>query len=91
LQILHNLAASIRLIHFISKAMPGQSFFQLIRNATVVFYYAGKKFLIDPMLAPKDTYSGFEGKRIQTCVNHLVYILPVLNVLLYILLEILYR
>ncbi|WP_419869769.1 MBL fold metallo-hydrolase [Chryseobacterium sp. CT-SW4] len=34
---------------------------QLIRNATVVFNYAGKNFLIDPMLAPKGAYPGFEG------------------------------
>lgn len=32
-----------------------------IRNATQVIEYAGKKFLIDPLLAPKDTYPGFEG------------------------------
>jgi L-ascorbate metabolism protein UlaG (beta-lactamase superfamily) len=52
--------------------MPGQSFFQLIRNATVVFYYAGKKFLIDPMLAPKDTYPGFEGTANSHLRNPLV-------------------
>lgn len=34
---------------------------QLIRNATVVFTYGGKEFLIDPMLAKKDAYPGFEG------------------------------
>ncbi|MBP0905048.1 MBL fold metallo-hydrolase [Mariniflexile gromovii] len=34
---------------------------QLIRNATVMFNYAGKKFLIDPMLAKKDAYPGFPG------------------------------
>lgn len=32
-----------------------------IRNATQIIDYAGKTFLIDPMLAPKDTYPGFEG------------------------------
>ncbi|MFC3022694.1 MBL fold metallo-hydrolase [Vibrio zhugei] len=32
-----------------------------IRNATQIIDYAGKKFLIDPMLAPKGTYPGFEG------------------------------
>ena len=32
-----------------------------IRNATQVIDYAGKTFLIDPMLAPKGTYPGFEG------------------------------
>lgn len=32
-----------------------------IRNATQVIEYAGKKFLIDPFLAPKGMYPGFEG------------------------------
>ncbi|WP_158146627.1 MBL fold metallo-hydrolase [Vibrio fluvialis] len=32
-----------------------------IRNATQVIDYAGKTFLIDPMLAPKGTYPGFQG------------------------------
>lgn len=34
---------------------------QFIRNATVVFYYAGKRILMDPMLAPKEAYPGFPG------------------------------
>lgn len=32
-----------------------------IRNATQIIEYAGKKFLIDPMLAPQGTYPGFAG------------------------------
>ena len=32
-----------------------------IRNATQVIAYAGKRFLIDPMLAEKDAYPGFAG------------------------------
>jgi L-ascorbate metabolism protein UlaG (beta-lactamase superfamily) len=32
-----------------------------IRNATQIIDYAGKKFLIDPMLAKKDSYPGFAG------------------------------
>lgn len=32
---------------------------KLIRNATIVVEYAGKKFLIDPMLAEKGTYPPF--------------------------------
>lgn len=32
-----------------------------IRNATQLIHYAGKRFLIDPMLAAKDTYPGFPG------------------------------
>ncbi|KAF9179260.1 hypothetical protein BGZ51_006852 [Haplosporangium sp. Z 767] len=32
-----------------------------IRNATEKITYAGKVFLVDPMLAKKDTYPGFEG------------------------------
>lgn len=34
---------------------------QLIRNATVKIGYADTTFLIDPMLAKKGTYPGFEG------------------------------
>lgn len=32
-----------------------------IRNATLVLEYAGKKFLIDPMLADKEAWDGFAG------------------------------
>lgn len=32
-----------------------------IRNATQIIQFAGKKFLIDPMLSDKGTYPGFEG------------------------------
>lgn len=32
-----------------------------VRNATQIIEYAGKKFLIDPMLAPKGTFPGFPG------------------------------
>lgn len=32
-----------------------------IRNATLKIEYAGKKFLIDPMLSPKGTFPGFPG------------------------------
>ncbi|GKT32402.1 MBL fold metallo-hydrolase [Aduncisulcus paluster] len=32
-----------------------------IRNATQILEYAGKKILIDPMLADKDAYEGFQG------------------------------
>ena len=35
--------------------------FQQIRSATVKIDFAGKRFLVDPMLAPKGTYPGFEG------------------------------
>ncbi len=34
---------------------------QHIRNATTKVTYAGRTFLVDPMLAAKDAYSGFEG------------------------------
>lgn len=34
---------------------------QQIRNATIKVEYAGTKFLIDPMLAKKGAYPGFEG------------------------------
>lgn len=32
-----------------------------VRNATLLIHYAGTRFLIDPMLAPKGSYPGFEG------------------------------
>ncbi|ATM96386.1 metal-dependent hydrolase [Yersinia frederiksenii] len=32
-----------------------------VRNATQILEYAGKKFLIDPMLSDKDAWEGFEG------------------------------
>jgi L-ascorbate metabolism protein UlaG (beta-lactamase superfamily) len=40
--------------------LSGDSLTQ-IRNATLKINYAGKKILIDPMLAPKGTYPGFPG------------------------------
>lgn len=35
--------------------------YQHIRNATAKINYGGKTFLIDPYLAPKGSYAGFEG------------------------------
>ena len=35
---------------------------QLIRNATMKITYAGKTFLTDPMLSPKDEFHPFAGK-----------------------------
>lgn len=34
---------------------------QLIRNAALVINYAGRKILVDPLLAPKDAYDSFTG------------------------------
>ncbi|QCY69390.1 MBL fold metallo-hydrolase [Antarcticibacterium flavum] len=34
---------------------------QLIRNATLVIHYAGKKILVDPLLAEKGAYNPFAG------------------------------
>lgn len=44
----------------------------LIRNATIVVEYAGKKFLIDPMLAEKGTYPPFPNSPRQNQNNPLV-------------------
>ncbi len=44
----------------------------LIRNATIVVEYAGKKFLIDPMLAQKGTYPPFPNSPRQNQNNPLV-------------------
>ncbi len=44
-----------------SAAQAEQVQVQLVRNATVKITYADTTFLIDPMLAKKGTYPGFEG------------------------------
>jgi len=43
-----------------------------IRNATLIVQYAGKKFLIDPMLADKGTYPPFQNSIRQDQFNPLV-------------------
>ncbi|MDF2067628.1 MBL fold metallo-hydrolase [Bacillus sp. Cr_A10] len=45
---------------------------QLIRNATIIIEYAGKKFLIDPMLAEKGTYPPFPNSPRQDQNNPLM-------------------
>jgi L-ascorbate metabolism protein UlaG (beta-lactamase superfamily) len=45
---------------------------QQVRNATLVVEYAGKKFLIDPMLAEKGTYPAFPNSLRQDQKNPLV-------------------
>ncbi len=40
---------------------PNAVQFQLLRNATLKLNYAGTTFLVDPMLATKGAYPGFEG------------------------------
>ncbi|PFO06297.1 hypothetical protein COJ85_08165 [Bacillus sp. AFS076308] len=45
---------------------------QQIRNATLIVEYAGKKFLIDPMLAEKGTYPPFPNSLRQDQFNPLV-------------------
>ncbi|MDY0941830.1 MULTISPECIES: MBL fold metallo-hydrolase [Priestia] len=47
-----------------------------IRNATIVVEYAGKKFLIDPMLAEKGTYPPFTGS-VKQDQNNPVVSLPI--------------
>jgi L-ascorbate metabolism protein UlaG (beta-lactamase superfamily) len=46
--------------------------FQQLRNATLIIEYAGKKFLIDPMLAEKGAFPGFEGTPNSHIANPLV-------------------
>jgi L-ascorbate metabolism protein UlaG (beta-lactamase superfamily) len=43
-----------------------------IRNATLLIEYAGTRFLVDPMLAPKGAYPGFEGTANSDLRNPLV-------------------
>ncbi|MCR2807073.1 MBL fold metallo-hydrolase [Paenibacillus soyae] len=45
---------------------------QLVRNATLVVHYAGKKFLIDPFLAEKGVYPPFPNSLRQDQNNPLV-------------------
>ena len=40
-----------------------------IRNATQIIDYAGKKFLIDPMLADKGAWPGFRAPRAASCAT----------------------
>ncbi|WP_276498949.1 MBL fold metallo-hydrolase [Pontibacter litorisediminis] len=42
---------------------------QLVRNATLVINYAGKKILVDPMLMPKDSFDPLAGKARNPMVN----------------------
>ena len=46
--------------------------FQQLRNATIIIEYAGKKFLVDPMLAEKGAFPGFEGTPNSHIPNPLV-------------------
>ncbi|MDI2589433.1 MBL fold metallo-hydrolase [Psychrobacillus sp. NEAU-3TGS] len=55
---------------------------QLIRNATLVVQYAGKKFLIDPMLAEKGTYPPFPNSLRQDQNNPLVNLVTPINELI---------
>ncbi len=56
--------------------------FQLIRNATMTLTYAGVTFLIDPMLAAKGAYPGFQGTPNSEKRNPLVDLpMPVSDVL----------
>lgn len=53
--------------------------FQQIRNATIKLQYAGTTFLVDPMLAKKGTYPGFEGTYNSELRNPLVELPMPLN------------
>lgn len=68
-----------------SSAVPqqGQALkFQQVRNATIKLDYAGGTFLIDPMLAAKGAYKGFEGTPRSHLRNPLVDLpMPVSEVL----------
>lgn len=56
--------------------------FQQVRNATIKLQYAGTTFLIDPMLAKKGRYPGFEGTYNSRLRNPLVELpMPVAEVI----------
>jgi len=46
--------------------------FTQLRNATIIIGYAGKKILVDPMLAKKGAFPGFEGTINSHLANPLV-------------------
>ncbi len=48
--------------------------FQQLRNATILIEYAGTKFLVDPMLAEKGAFPGFEGTPNSHIANPLVHL-----------------
>lgn len=52
---------------------------KLIRNATLVVQYAGKKFLIDPFLSEKGTYPPFANSLRQDQFNPLVSLPTTIN------------
>lgn len=65
-----------------AKAATRQVGFQLIRNATMKLTYAGTTFLIDPMLAVKGAYKGFDGTPRSELRNPLVDLpVPIADVL----------
>ena len=45
--------------------------YQQLRNATGKLYYAGEVFLIDPLLAKKGTYPGFQMTKRSELFNPL--------------------
>ncbi|QEY23139.1 MBL fold metallo-hydrolase [Neisseria animalis] len=55
-----NLSAALLALVFAAPAMAEVGY-QHIRNATAKIEYGGTTFLIDPYLAPKGAYAGFEG------------------------------
>lgn len=62
----------ITLIGYGQNSNLDRSTIQLIRNATVVVKYGGTEFLVDPILADKGTYPGFEGTANSHLRNPLV-------------------
>lgn len=56
--------------------------FMQVRNATAKIEYAGKKILVDPMLAEKGTYPGFKGTANSYKFNPLVDLPVSLNEIL---------
>ena len=70
----------------VGNAFPGNAAqavkFQQIRNATIKVEYAGTTFLVDPMLASKGAYPGFEGTPNSHLRNPLVELpMPVSEVI----------
>lgn len=79
--IAHSLEYTLFKVNFKEKELFDMNI-QHIRNATIVVEYAGKKFLIDPMLAEKGSYPPFPNAPRQNQNNPLVSLpTPIENVI----------
>lgn len=60
-KVLLSFAMLLSITTFAQRKTDTKPTLQLIRNATLVIEYAGKKILVDPMLSPKGAFESFAG------------------------------